>query len=183
MNKYASNICFELFILVFLGLILGFYGVSFHYDKLFYENVLQKTICTNLNPYQITTYTSPVKDFPVDSLTYYKIPNYNYDFGANYTCWWNPFNNLMSLSYFTTLDGTVYERSGYYSSSPIFYSNNIRTWKITMICLFSILSVLGFVRILSLIFNIIRYRQTVQYTDLNVNTSNTTNTDINTNSV
>lgn len=177
MNKYASNICVMLFILVLLGIVLSLHGISFHYNKLFYENVLQKTTCTNIDSYQVTIYTSTVKDFPVDSLTYYRIPNYSYDFGVNYTCWWNPFNNLMSLSYFITLDGTVYEHSGYYSSAPIFYSNNIRAWEIKMICLFSILSVLEFAYIISLIFNIIRYCQTVQYADLNVNTTDTPNTD------
>ena len=185
MNKYASNICFEIIILTLLGLILGFYGVSFHYDKQFYNEILQEATCMNLNSYQVITHISTVKDFPVDSITYYKIPNWNYDFVTNYTCWWNPFNYLMSLSYFTTLDGTVNERSGYYSSAPVFYSNNIGTWEITMICLFTVLSILGFVRILSLIVNIVRYIRTAQYENINTNTNTSTNRDAdqNTNTV
>lgn len=142
MSKYGDKIGVSICTIIVFIIILVVNGINFHYKKQFYNQVLQQATCENLNPYQITVYVSTIKDFPVDSLTYFTNANYNYKVNTNYTCWFNPFNSFMSLSEFTTLDDTNVESSSYYSSYPIYYSNDYSGWFNMMIVLFVIFSVL-----------------------------------------
>jgi hypothetical protein len=111
---------------IFVGciILLIFFGIFFASENNFYEYVLQKTICSNINDYQVRVNTSVILNFPQQSMIFFKTPNSMYDPGTEYTCWFNPFNGQMDLSKFSTLSGTInkiYLMTNYLD--PIFYND------------------------------------------------------------
>lgn len=104
-------------------------GANYHYNRTFYTQVLQETNCTNLIQqnsitYQVQVNINTIQDFPSDPLIFYiNAPNSVYGLNTTYTCYFNPFNDQMDLSYFITTSGNTVVSSFWYSGYPMFISN------------------------------------------------------------
>ena len=169
MNDRQATICRYSSFLVLIAVGIMTCSIIYASEKKFWNEVLQQTTCSNIDSYRIEVKSIPITDFPTDTIIYYQSSHSDYDFGVNYTCWWNPFNHHMDLVNFNTvIDGsiTIITSDLIVNFTPVLF--HINSSETLYLVITSVLSAVFIVITCVFIYDLYRKREFLEIGDGNV---------------